>query len=566
MADTERAQALLADVSALRGILDAVPHPIFIKDEDSCFLVVNRLMCEIMSRSFEELVGKSDYAFVPVEQADAFRANDLRVLASGEPNEAEEDFTDGNGELRTVVTRKKRLELADGTRVIVACLTDITAYRRAETLIRHNAEHDPLTGLANRSLFVDTLRAAIARAAKGGPAPALLLIDLDGFKNVNDTLGHIAGDDLLIQTARILIEVAGADDVVARLGGDEFAIIHATTDSQQTAEMLATAVVEELSRPMFAAGRQAEMSASIGIAVVPPGIGSENMLLRHADLALYAAKKHGRNAWRVFDPAMEAHQIAGRFLERHLRASLEAGRFILRYQPILRAGDLQVVGFEALLRWNHPTRGEIGPADFIDVAEATGIIVPLGEWVVREACAVAAGWPNPLRISINISPVQFSRSDVVGLVRSAVQETGIDPSRIELELTETAVIKDLKGANRIFALLRGLGVNVVLDDFGAGYSSLQILKSLPFNKIKIDRSLLQDVGRTTQADAIIGAILRLTRTLDLATVAEGVETAEQLAVLQREGCTEVQGYLFGRPGAVGDAAGEAEPRPVAIVA
>ena len=543
------AHSLLADLDALRGIIDAVPHPIFVKDEESRFLVVNRIMCEIMGHSFEALVGRTDHDFVPKDQADLFRANDLSVLETGEPNTSEEALTDGAGMLRTVVTRKTRLVLNSGARLVVGCLTDITEFRRAEALIRHHAEHDHLTGLANRGLFQERLRDALDEAARPGGAPLiLLLVDLDGFKNVNDLLGHAAGDSLLIQTAAILTELCGARDLVARLGGDEFAIIRRDGD-ELAAAAFAARVIERLSRPLLVGGRQVEISASVGIAAAGRGQATEDAgtLLRQADLALYGAKKDGRNAWRMFEPAMEAVYLANRFLEEDLRSSVEHGHFALEGQPLYSAPALALLGFEVLLRWKHPLRGPLPPAEFIAAAERSGLIVPIGEWALRAACAAAACWPRGLKLAVNISPLQFAQADLPALVRSVVRDSGIDPRRIDLELTETAVIKDLGGARRVFGALRDIGVNLVLDDFGAGYSSLQILKSLPFDKIKIDRSLLQDVGRTAQADTIVGVILKLARTLDLVVVAEGVETAEQLAVLRREGCDEVQGFLLGRP-------------------
>ena len=549
MTELRRAHALLANLDALRGIIDAVPHPIFVKDEESRFLVVNRIMCEIMRRSFDDLVGHRDHDFVPAEQADVFRANDLLVLETGEPNTSEEAFTDGSGMLRTVITRKKRLVLADGVRLVVGSLTDITEFRRAEALIRHHAEHDHLTGLANRGLFQRCLRDAILDAEEDSRASlALLLVDLDGFKNVNDLLGHAAGDSLLVQTASILTELCGDRDLVARFGGDEFAIIRRGGD-ELAAAALAADIIDRLSRPLLVGGRQVEISASVGIAglVQEARPGDAGTLLRHADLALYGAKKDGRNAWRLFEPAMEAVYLANRFLEDDLRSSVEHGHFALDYQPFYGVHALDLLGFETLLRWRHPLRGELPPSEFIITAERTGLIVPIGEWALRAACTDAATWPCPLRVSVNISPVQFAQADLPTLVRSVVRDIGIDPRRIELGLTETAVIKDIGGARRVFRALHDIGVNLVLDDFGAGYSSLQILKSLPFDKIKIDRSLLQDVGRTERADAIIGAILRLARTLNLVVVAEGVETVEQLAVLWRERCDEVQGFLLGRP-------------------
>lgn len=305
MAGWINAKHLFADVAALRGIIDAVPNAVFVKDRDSRFVVVNETMCGLMGRPFDELVGRFDSDFVPAEQAAVFRAVDRAILETGLPNENEELITDGNGELRTIITRKQALDLSDGTRLIVGCITDITEFRRAEQLVRYNAEHDHLTGLANRALFQKQLREAILQIRPGGEAIALLLIDLDGFKAVNDRIGHAAGDEVLMATARSLSELADAGDVVARLGGDEFAIIQCAMDQPATAVGLARKVVDRMAEPIPVMDRHVAVSASVGIAIVPGDPLGDDMLLRRADVALYGAKNGGRNTWRLFEPAME---------------------------------------------------------------------------------------------------------------------------------------------------------------------------------------------------------------------------------------------------------------------
>ena len=537
--------ALLADLGAVRVILDAVPSPVFVKDAQHRFVVVNRAMCDLLGRTHEQLIGRTDADFVPEEQAEIFRANDKLVLDTGQVNENEEPFTDGEGVVRTIVTRKQRIELKSGARLIIGCIADITALRRAEDLIRYNAEHDHLTGLSNRLQFHRRLAEAIADGDDQGARATLLLVDLDGFKSVNDAFGHAVGDDVLVQAAGIISSLIGPGDFVARLGGDEFAIIQRAGDQPRAAVALAEKIIGRLSQPIFLGRMQASVSASVGIADVAVGAGDAGILLRRADLALYGAKKDGRNTWRLFEAGMESSRLMTRFLEEDLRQAVERQELSLVYQPFVRAHDLEVLGFEALMRWRHPRRGPLEPSLFIPLAERTGLIAMLGEWALRQACLDARSWPKPLRVSVNVSPVQFAQVDLAELVRGTIRDTGIDPHRIDIEITETAIIKDIAGAARVFASLRKLGVNVVLDDFGAGYSSLQILKSLPFDKIKIDRGLLQDVGRTAAADAIIGAILQLSRTLDLRVSAEGVETEEQLAILRRERCDELQGFLIG---------------------
>lgn len=309
MATRNDARDLLADIGALHGIIDAVPNAVFVKDRDSRFLVVNDTMCRLMGRRFEELVGHLDREFVPAEQAAVFRAVDLKILATGEPNENEEHITDGSGDLRTIITRKQALDLADGTRVIVGCITDITEFRRAEQMVRYNAEHDHLTGLANRALFQKELRESILQLRPGGAGIALLLIDLDGFKGVNDLNGHAAGDEVLIATAQRLTDLAGPGDVVARLGGDEFAIIQSAADQPAMAEIVARKVVDRLSKPIPVLDRHVAVSASVGIAIVPGDAFADDTLLRQADLALYEAKRRGRNTWRRFDLAIDASRL-----------------------------------------------------------------------------------------------------------------------------------------------------------------------------------------------------------------------------------------------------------------
>jgi diguanylate cyclase (GGDEF)-like protein/PAS domain S-box-containing protein len=306
MATSNKAKNLLADIGALRGIIDAVPNAVFVKDHESRFLVVNDTMCRLMGHTFEELVGHYDGDFVPAEQAAVFRAIDRAILATGEPNENEEHITDGSGDVRTIITRKQALDLADGTRVIVGCITDITEFRRAEQMVRYNAEHDHLTGLANRALFQRHLRESILQLRPGAQSIALLLIDLDGFKGVNDLYGHAAGDEILIATARSLTDLASQGDMVARLGGDEFAIIQSGSDQPDMAMNLARKLVDRLSRPTPVLGRQVVVSASVGIALVPGDAFGDDTLLRQADIALYDAKRRGRNTWRLFEPAIDA--------------------------------------------------------------------------------------------------------------------------------------------------------------------------------------------------------------------------------------------------------------------
>ncbi|MEO8669287.1 MAG: EAL domain-containing protein [Bauldia sp.] len=538
--------ALLADLDALRGIIDRVPHPIFVKDEEYRFVIVNAAMCELMGHSYEELVGRTDADFVPGEQADIFKANDRRVLDTGEINENEEVLSPA-GEIRTIIARKQRMVLANGARFVVGCITDISGFRRAEAQIRFNAEHDVLTGLANRALLRERLQGAIDDDSANALRTGLLLIDLDGFKNVNDSFGHAAGDALLIEMAGILSALAGPHDIVARLGGDEFAVVQRGLAQPAASIALATAIIAATAKPMNLDSGQAVITASVGIADLTHGPADRETLMRRADLALYGAKKDGRNTWRLFEAGMEATHLLTRLLEDDLRKAIDRDELSLAFQPFVAAGDLSLRGFEALLRWRHPVHGHIEPSVFVPIAEQIGLIATLGEWVLRTALAEAALWPEALRVAVNVSPFQFGQMELPALVAATAARTGIDPRRIDLEITEPAVTADLARARRTFDVLQGMGARIVLDDFGAGSSSIELLRTLPFDRIKIDRSILSRVGDDPVANAVLGAILRLGSTLDFPVTVEGVETEAQLAVIRGEPCDELQGFLFGRP-------------------
>jgi diguanylate cyclase (GGDEF)-like protein len=429
----------------------------------------------------------------------------------------------------------------------VRTYTDITARKQAERRIAHMARHDDLTGLANRTLLRERLETALARCAAGGGTVAVLCLDLDQFKGVNDTLGHPVGDALLKEVAGRVVAELAPDDVVARLGGDEFAILRVGADAAQGAAALGARLVESLGRPFVLEGQLINIGTSIGVAMAPGDGLDPDGLLKNADLALYKAKGDGRGTVRFFHTAMDEEVQLRRVLELDMRASLSAGDFELHYQPQMDLATDRIGGFEALVRWRHPVRGMISPAAFIPAAEETGLIVPLGEWVLREACRQAAGWPSDVRVSVNVSAVQFRHRNLVQVVMSALASAGLDPRRLELEITETVLMQDSELSVRILHQLRALGVSIALDDFGTGYSSLSYLRRFPFDRIKIDRSFVRDLARDAEGAAIVRAIIGLGRSLSIATTAEGVETREQLDILRREGCTEMQGYLLSPP-------------------
>jgi diguanylate cyclase (GGDEF)-like protein len=380
----------------------------------------------------------------------------------------------------------------------------------------------------------------------------VLCLDLDNFKTVNDRLGHAIGDRLLGWVADRLRECVGANDTVARLGGDEFAVLQCGPQPE-SAERLARRLTEIISRPPPFDGQLVHSGVSIGIAIAPTDGLDAEQLMKCADLALYQAKAKGRGSYEFFRAAMEQHARTRHLVETDLRGALEAGEFHLVYQPQIRVDTGALTGFEALLRWNSATRGLISPAEFIPIAEETGLIVPIGEWVLRTACATAAQWPSFVRIAINLSPVQFRTRGLATMVTSALAATGLAPDRLELEVTESALLQDDAVTIAILHQLRGLGIHVSMDDFGVGYSSLSYLRKFPFDKIKIDRSFIGTLGESAGSAAIVRTIASLGADLGMTTTAEGIETAEQLELVRQAGCTEAQGYHFSRPVAPADA-------------
>lgn len=435
----------------------------------------------------------------------------------------------------------------------MASFEEVTARHTAEASAIELAMHDPLTGLPNRELFHRRAVAALAEAAQDGTAqdgagPAVLLIDLDRFKAVNDTLGHPVGDALLRLVAKRLRSVLRSGDVVARIGGDEFALLVPPIPEPVDLAQLAKRIVDVLGRSYLIDGHLVNIGASIGVAQAPRDGHGHSQVLRSADLALYHAKQSGRSTWSFFEPQMDARALARRALEIDLRRALALREFELHYQPQVDLGTDAIVGFEALLRWRHPGRGLVPPADFIPLAEEIGLIVPLGEWVLREACCAATRWPPGMSVAVNVSPHQFAdTARLVRLVAKSLEASGLPGHRLEIEITESVLLRHEQAVLTALHSLRAMGVRMAMDDFGTGYSSLSQLYSFPFDKIKIDRSFVRDRGDAAGQAAIIRAITALGASLGMATIAEGVETSEQLARIRAEGCTSVQGYLFSRP-------------------
>jgi diguanylate cyclase (GGDEF)-like protein len=425
---------------------------------------------------------------------------------------------------------------------------DVTEKRNSEKQIAFLAHHDALTGLANRV----QLRAHIEQSlkyAERGRKLAVLCLDLDHFKDVNDTLGHSLGDALLCAVSTRLRELVRESDLVSRTGGDEFAIVQSATEASaaSAAAALAARLVEALSVPFDLGDHHVVIGASVGVAVAPDDGKDADQLLKNADMALYRAKDDGRGRFHFFEPQMDAKAQARRALELDLRKAITSGEFEVFYQPIVNLATNKISGFEALLRWNHPTRGRVSPSEFVPLAEETGLIVAIGEWTVRQACAEAMNWPSELRVAVNVSPVQFRGKGLVPAVLSALAAAGLPADRLELEITEAVLMHNDDATLGVLHQLRRLGVKISMDDFGTGYSSLSYLRGFPFDKIKIDRSFVLDLIEKPDSVAIIRAVAGLGHSFGITTTAEGVETQEQLDQMRAEGCTEAQGYFYSKP-------------------
>ena len=425
---------------------------------------------------------------------------------------------------------------------------DVTDRQRNEAKVTFMARHDALTGLENRASFVEKLDSASTRLLRYGEPFAVFTLDLDRFKQVNDTLGHPAGDTLLRQVAQRLRESLRESDVLARLGGDEFAILQLiASDQRQGAECLANRIIDSLGEPYDINGSLITIGTSIGIALAPVDASDPNELMKFADVALYRAKAEGRNGFRFFLSEMVLEINARNRLERQLRDGISRGEFEIHYQTVIDVRTCKPCSAEALVRWRHPERGLLYPDEFIPLAEETGLIVPLGEWILQRACSDAAAWPSYMKVAVNLSPMQFSKSNLIDVILCALVELGLPPDRLEVEITETALLSGESDYLSIIRQLRNLGVLIAVDDFGTGYSSLSYLTMFPFDKIKIDKSFTQNLTKRADCAAIISAVLALGSGLNIRTVAEGVETEQQFQILRSAGVDFVQGYLFARP-------------------
>jgi diguanylate cyclase (GGDEF)-like protein/PAS domain S-box-containing protein len=533
----------------LREIIDHIPTQITVKDvRDRRYVLVNSVAETQFGWAREDIVGKTAHDMFAQPLAEKITADDDLALRSGKGLFMDEHRWETKLFGDRFVT-SKRIAIRDQAgepRYLVNVVEDVTERRQADEKIAHLAHYDALTDLPNRVLFREQIEHELRKADEGQQF-ALLYIDIDEFKGINDSLGHHVGDELLKTVANRIRGCIKPGDLIARLGGDEFAVIQTAVGSVAEVEDFVSRIHAAIRQPCQCLGHQLSTDASIGIALAPRDSTEIEQLIKQADLAMYAAKANGRRVHRFFETSMDASAKARLSMEQDLRQALADGGFEIHYQPLVDLRRDEVTGCEALLRWRHPERGMVSPAEFIPVAEDTGLINELGDWVMRTACAEAATWPDHIRIAVNVSPVQLKSQTLALRIAGALAESGLKPSRLEIEITEAVLIRDDEAALAILHQLRAIGVRIALDDFGTGFSSLSYLKRFPFDKIKIDRCFVSDISETDGSSSIVQAVVNIAAALNMTTTAEGVETEAQRELLRRLGCTEMQGYLFSAP-------------------
>ncbi|MBR0742148.1 EAL domain-containing protein [Bradyrhizobium liaoningense] len=533
---------LALEKQRLDTAMNTMTQGLLMFDQDERLIVCNRRYIEMYALSSEVVKPGAHFRDVIQHRHDTGSFH-------GDVSSYCDDILRNAGNTQTAI-----VETADGRLIEIknqpaaaggwlATHDDVTERIRADERIAHMAHYDALTDLPNRVLMRGHLERRVAELGQGKPF-AILYIDVDEFKGVNDQLGHEVGDELLRQVANRLRACVSGNDLVARLGGDEFAVIKAGTNDPAELTALAETILAALRTPVNCKGQEIPTDASIGIAIAPDHGDKSDDLLKRADLAMYAAKSEGRRTFRIFSPEYDAKARQRRQLELDLRQALARGEFEVHYQPLVDLAANVVTGCEALLRWRHPERGMVSPADFIPVAEDIGLIGEIGEWVLKQACTEAASWPGQIHVAVNVSPVQFRSRTLALKVAAALAESGLAPGRLELEITETVLIRDDEEALTILQQLRELGVRIALDDFGTGYSSLSYLHRFPFDKIKIDRSFINDIGQSEDSSPIVQAVVHMAAARHMATTAEGVETEAQREVLRQLGCSQMQGWLF----------------------
>ena len=523
---------------------------------DGRWLEVNRSLCEMLGYTGPELLERCLHDVAHADDLGAVLINVDRLVRDKTATfQAEQRFSHRRGHTVWTLLSVSLVTAADGkSSHLILQAQDITDRKRAEERLVHDALHDGLTGLPNRALFMDHLRHAVERSKRNRDFQfTVLFLDLDRFKVINDSLGHMVGDQLLVGIARRLEGCVRPVDTVARLGGDEFTILLEDLRDPGEAVEIVGRIQKELSAPFKLGPQEVFTTASIGVAPGSTGYDRAEDVLRDADTAMYRAKSSGKARHEVFDRAMHAHAMNLLHVETDLRRAVERGELRLHYQPIVSLADESIIGFEALVRWQHSKRGLVSPMDFIPIAEETGLIVPIGRWVLREACRQMREWQRhaaaefPLFMSVNLSGKQFVQPDLLGQIIRTLEETGLDPRRLKLEITESVVMDNIEAAVETLRELRALGVEVSIDDFGTGYSSLSYLHRLPVDTLKVDRSFVSRMASNNENSEIVRTIVTLAQSLDLKVVAEGVETVEQLAQLQTLRCEGGQGYLFSKP-------------------
>ena len=549
-------EALRASEERFRSAFDYATIGMALVSPKGRCLQVNRSLCGILGYTEQELLDGDSNALIHPDDFNALRANVKKLLASSLPSyQTEMRYLHKQGHVVSSLLGLSVVRDAQGEPAhLLYQVQDITDRKRAEEQLLHDAFHDALTGLPNRALFVDHLKMAIQRSRRNEDRMfAALFLDLDRFKVINDSLGHMLGDQLLVGIARRLEACLRPGDTVARLGGDEFTVLLEDLEDTRDATDIARRIQDELSLPFNLGGHEVFTTVSIGIAPSSAGYERAEDLLRDADTAMYRAKTLGKKRYEVFDRAMHDRALKLLQLENDLRRAVDRKEFALHYQPIIALASGRIRGFEALLRWHHPENGPVSPQDFIPVAEETGLIIPIGQWVLEEACRQARRWQEahpsdaPLVVSVNLSGKQFSQPDLTERVRAVLQETNLEPRRLKLEITESMVMENIETAVEMLAQLRALGVEISIDDFGTGYSSLSYLHRFPINTLKIDRSFVSHMTENAENAEIVRTIITLARSLEMDVVAEGVETAEQLAQLKELECDYGQGFLFSRP-------------------
>jgi len=544
-------QALRNSRDFLLQIMDGTADPIFVKDRSCRWVLVNEAFCNFLGQPREALIGKSANDFFTQEQSVSLASKDELAFTTGETNISEETLVDAHGTVRDYQIKKTPFVSADGQELLIGVIRDITELNEHRQRMHQMAFYDALTGLPNRALFNDRLHQLVTDAAWHDQQAGVMLLDLDRFKTVNDTLGHPAGDQLLFEAAQRITQCVRAYDTVARLGGDEFAILLPDIRAAEDLGRIANKILEAFQAPFVLEGKEVFSSASVGIAVFPDDHNTADDLVRLADAAMYYAKRSGRNNFRFYSKELTASSSEKLALESELRHALERRELELYYQPKIALVDGSLIGSEALLRWNNPTRGMVPPDQFIGIAEDSGQIVDIGAWVLLEACRTACEWNEPgmplHQVAINLSARQFQSSDLLQTVRQALAQTGCQTEWIELEITESLLLDEDGDVLSTLNALRELGISIAIDDFGTGYSALSYLARFPISTLKIDRSFIHAITEDHYRAELVKAILSIAHGLGQQVVAEGVETRQQAAFLEAHGCQVAQGYLYSKP-------------------